>query len=77
MKNRDQYQLFSKTGIRLLRDPGLPKRDPVGNSGGRGEGVTLLAASLEQFFTSLCKVVATHLKDVNTLHLCNLIQVEG
>ena len=26
-----------------------------------------------QFFTSLCKMVAIHLKDVNTLHSCNVI----
>ena len=30
-----------------------------------------------QFFTSPCKMVAIYLKDVNTLHSCNLTQVEG
>ena len=30
-----------------------------------------------QFFTFLCKIVGMHLKDVNTLYSCNLIQVEG
>ena len=30
-----------------------------------------------QFFTSLCKMVAIHLKGVNTLRSCNFIQGEG
>ena len=31
----------------------------------------------DEFFTSLCKMVAIHFENVNTLHSCNVIQVEG
>ena len=30
-----------------------------------------------QFVTSLCKKVALHFKNGNTIHSCNVIQVEG
>ena len=37
----------------------------------------LIHNKINQIDNSMCKMVVIHLKDVNILHLSNLIQVEG